>query len=63
MSQVRILHSLPRLLKLTRQLGAGVLSMLSTATNNLAQLINYLNLEAFPGASDRSPLRSDLTLR
>ncbi|KZP22137.1 hypothetical protein FIBSPDRAFT_890704 [Athelia psychrophila] len=40
---------------------SGVMSVLSAATNDLAQLINYLDLEATPGTPDCSPLRPDLT--
>ncbi|KAF5376919.1 hypothetical protein D9615_007315 [Tricholomella constricta] len=35
----------------------GVLSILDAATNDLAQLINHLDLEATPGTPDMTPLR------
>ncbi|KAJ3769941.1 hypothetical protein FB446DRAFT_766043 [Lentinula raphanica] len=35
--------------------GEGVISILSAATNDLAQLINHLDLEATPGATPSSP--------
>ncbi|KAJ3725176.1 hypothetical protein C8R42DRAFT_718664 [Lentinula raphanica] len=37
----------------------GVISILSAATNDLAQLINHLDLEATPGATPRQPFQED----
>ncbi|KAF7982388.1 hypothetical protein HWV62_28475 [Athelia sp. TMB] len=40
---------------------SGVMSVLSAATNDLAQLINYLDLEATPATPDCSPIQPELT--
>jgi hypothetical protein len=42
------------------QFPLGVTSILDAATNDLAQLINHLDLEATPGTPDVSPLRPSL---